>query len=179
MKQHIFFLQAASTMQLVKSMLVITLLFGASMLCSAQIGDSESDDRIESALERLELKYTIQSNGTFKLIFELDDDRTQIVLIKSTTYDFDGLEIREISAPAISYDEESKFNRQFLLDMLERNNDYKIGAFQLNGGVAPFIMEFGLRISATSSDKTLKSMLLLAARSADKVESEYSDVDQY
>lgn len=103
------------------STLVFVIAF--SLPSVAQLGDDEInyDTRVKNALEEADLKYSIADNGNFKLVFELDGKRTQLVIIKSGTFEYGGMEIREIISIAAKSDNKKFFKRDLLFDVLERN----------------------------------------------------------
>lgn len=153
-----------------------------SMLLSsahAQIGEPESDSRVRNQLESLGLKYSMTDNGNYKVVFDMGEGRTQLVVIYSNTYNYNGMEVREITSTAMSTDDKRGFTQPTLFDLLERNQTYKIGAWQINGGTAPFILEFGIRMSANSSQSVFDELIRLAARMADELEQELTSGDDH
>lgn len=148
----------------------------------AQLGDDEVnyDVRVKEALEEADLKYNIVDNGNFHLVFELEGGRTQLVIIKSKTFEYGNMEIREIISIAAKADNKKFFKRDMLFDILERNEQYVLGAWQIDGGEAPYFLEFSVKLSANSNPKVLNSALILAAKIADEVENELSgDADEF
>ncbi len=162
------------------STLVFVIAF--SLPSVAQLGDDEInyDTRVKNALEEADLKYSIADNGNFKLVFELDGKRTQLVIIKSGTFEYGGMEIREIISIAAKSDNKKFFKRDLLFDVLERNETYKLGAWQIDGGEAPYFLEFSIKVSANANPDVLKQVLFLASKVADELEEELSgDADEY
>jgi hypothetical protein len=148
----------------------------------AQLGDDEInyDTRIKEALEEAELNYNIVDNGNFHLVFELESGRTQLVIIKSKTFEYGPMEIREIISIAAKSDNKKFFKRDMLFDVLERNEQYVLGAWQIDGGEAPYFLEFSVKVSANANPKILSNALILAAKVADEVEQELSgDTDEF
>jgi hypothetical protein len=146
---------------------------------SSSSSSSNGDSRIKRQLDALGLKYEVTETGKFKVIFDMGGDRTQLVIIYSKTYEYGGIEIREIYSTAASATDKTEYTQTTLLTLLEKNQSYKVGSWQIDGGTSPFILQFGLRISATVSQDVLKEMLLLAARAADEMEQKLTEGDKH
>jgi hypothetical protein len=68
--------------------IVMAVLFGIAVpgfTPKARLQAGEPDQRVEKALKKLGLKYTVDKDGDFKLIFTTQGDRTQVVFINSGT----------------------------------------------------------------------------------------------
>lgn len=161
---------------LLAAAVVMSMLFSTAQ---AQVGEPESDRRVKNHLDALDLKYSMTDNGNYKVVFDMGEGRTQLVVIYSNTYDYNGMEIREITSTAMSTTDKKGFTQPTLFDLLERNQTYKIGAWQINGGTAPFILEFGIRMSANSSQSAFDELIRLAARMADELEQELTSGDDH
>jgi hypothetical protein len=60
------------------------------------------------------------------------------------------------------------------------NETYKLGAWQIDGGEAPYFLEFSIKVSANANPDVLKQVLFLASKVADELEEELSgDADEY
>lgn len=129
------------------------------------------DIRIKNKLDSLGIKYSIAESGNFKVVLDIGEaGRTQLVLIYSKTYAYKGLEVREIKSVAARKESKDEFDANTLFTVLEANQTYKLGAWQIYGGTAPFLLEFALRISANSSQTVLNDLMRLAANTADEME---------
>ena len=151
-------------------------LFASSTI--AQIGDPDeqpkADSRVRKALEQASLKYTIDSDGDFKLSFSLNDDRTHLVFINSNTEVYDNMEVREIWAcGAVS---EDGFSRQKLESLLKMNQKYKMGSWSLTPDGERAI--FTVVVSARANSDTIDSMVRLVAKTADNLEKEWLGNDE-
>jgi hypothetical protein len=158
------------------AVVLFSMLFSSAQ---AQIGEPESDSRVKNQLDALGLKYSMTDNGNYKVVFDMGEGRTQLVVIYSNTYNYNGMEVREITSTAMSTTDKKGFTQPTLFDLLERNQTYKIGAWQINGGTAPFILEFGIRMSANSSQSVFDELIRLAARMADELEQELTSGDDH
>jgi hypothetical protein len=157
----------------------VLLFLTVSLNTLAQLGESNYDYRIKSQLENLGIKFQITDTGNFKLIFDMGKGRTQMVIINSNTYEYGGMEIREITSIAAIVDSKNEFNQSNLLSLLELNETYKLGAWQINGGTSPYILQYALRISANSTQSVLNDLIRLAARIADEMEQKLTNEDEY
>ncbi len=136
---------------------------------------AQYDGRVKRALDAAGLKYTIDSDGDFKLEFDLDNGRTQIVFINTKTYTYDNFEIREVWSPG--YQSTSQFSANVATRLLADNMDKKIGAWQtmrLNGKVTAV---FAAKVAADMTAEQLRSILKAVSRSADAMEKELVGTD--
>jgi hypothetical protein len=140
---------------------------------------SAQDSRVRSALDNAGLKYTITDNGNFKIPFDMGNGRTQVVIVNSKTYEFGGAEIREIFSVAAIVSSKSAFTQNNLFRLLELNETYKIGAWQIHGGESPYILQFAIRAGANTSSSILADLIKLAATTADDMEQRLTDEDKH
>ena len=162
--------------QIILTGLLLTV-FTVKAFC--QIGEASYDSRIKSKLIALGIKYEITDKGNFKVIFNMGNNRTQMVLINSNTYEYGGMEIREITSIAAITDDKTAFTQNTLFTLLERNHTYKLGAWQIDGGQSPYILQYGLRISANATQSVLDELIRLAAKVADEMEHQLTDDDKH
>jgi hypothetical protein len=146
----------------------------------AQLGDEQPtyDMRIKNKLDSMKIKYTITESGNFKVVFNESGERTQLVLIYSKTHMYKGLEIREIKSVADRKQEKSAFSQETLFNILEENQTFKVGAWQIFGGEPPFLLEFAVRISANANQSVLIDMIRLASKTADEMELKLTGGDE-
>jgi hypothetical protein len=140
---------------------------------------SAQDSRVRSALDNAGLKYTITDNGNFKIPFDMGNGRTQVVIVNSKTYEFGGAEIREIFSVAAVVSSKSAFTQNNLFRLLELNETYKIGAWQIHGGESPYTLQFAIRAGANTSSSILADLIKLAAKTADDMEQRLTDEDKH
>jgi hypothetical protein len=140
---------------------------------------SAQDSRVRSALDNAGLKYTITDNGNFKIPFDMGNGRTQVVIVNSKTYEFGGAEIREIFSVAAVVSSKSAFTQNNLFKLLELNETYKIGAWQIHGGESPYILQFAIRAGANTSSSILADLIKLAAKTADDMEERLTEEDKH
>jgi len=159
-------------------------LFVASILAlqaagHAQLGASvpESDKRARKALEKADLKYTVDSDGDFQVVFSYDDDRTQAVFIKSATEKIGAIEVREVFSYA--YRSKDPLPTSAAVDALKDNATRKIGAWELLEGNGKQVLSFTVKIDAVTGPDALETILRAVGRTADEREKELLGTDEF
>ncbi len=151
-----------------KGMLVVGLLFAFTVVAQAQVGGGKkgADPRIKALLDELELKYEVDEDNDFKLVFEVGDNgRSQIVWIRSKTETFRSLEIREIMSPGFVA-EGGEIPHYVAIKLLEDNRSKKMGGWQKDGKYAIFVSHIG----ATLDAEALHNALIFTVEAADEME---------
>ncbi|MCA9079470.1 MAG: hypothetical protein KDA58_02880 [Planctomycetaceae bacterium] len=169
-------------MRSLTKMLVAALVCLTPGLLFAQIGDSpetkkpEPDQRVRVLLDDLGLKYEIDDDGDFKMVFEVGDSgRSQLVWIRSATETYRELEIREIISPGYKA-ESGDFPGVIALRLLEDNRQKKLGGWQKDGNMGIFVTHVGATVKAD----TLHSAIIFAVEAADEMEQKISgDKDEF
>ncbi|MCG8455215.1 MAG: hypothetical protein MI919_02970 [Holophagales bacterium] len=133
------------------------------------------DPRVREALEKLELVYEVDTDGDYRLVFEVDDERTQLVYVISTTEEYRNLEVREVW----SFGYEAKGGNipaPVANLLLEDTFDKKLGAWAKVGERAAFIT----RVPAEADPDTLYSTLLITLEVAEEMERRLTpDLDEF
>ncbi len=125
---------------------------------------------IKAQLDAKGLKYEVDKDGDFKMIYEMaDSKRTQTVFVRSPTFSFGGLEAREIWSPAYR-SEDGKLPVDVANSLLEQNAELKLGAWENQGGIAVMVM----KIPADASADQLIAAIEGAAAIADGTEKAFS-----
>jgi hypothetical protein len=163
-----------STKQIILTMLFLTV---ANVSAFCQYGETPYDNRVKTKLDALGIKYEITSKGNFKIIFKMENERTQLVIINSVTYQYGNIEVREIYSRAAYVASKTAFNQSNLFYILQENAEKKIGAWQIDG-TDDFSLNFSLRASANATQSNLEDMINLAAKVADAMEQKLTDEDK-
>ncbi|MEO0079461.1 MAG: hypothetical protein ABIK44_02130 [candidate division WOR-3 bacterium] len=145
-----------------------------------QLGSSKSGDhRVKKALDELGLKYTIDSDGDFKLTFEFEDGRSQLCFINSGTETFKLFEIREVWAPA--YKTDGPFTATVANKLLEDSFKKKLGAWQtMVGSDGSHLAVFAAKIDANCDAQSLHACIKAVVSAADDMEEELTGTkDEY
>lgn len=170
-----------------KYLLILLAFLATAPLAFAQIGgtsDDEEEDytlladaRVKATLDKLELKYEIVSEGKFKLLFQLDSGRSQIVLINSKTYTYSNFEIREIWSPAMK--SSSPFSAKVGNKLLESSYDQMLGAWQTYKLGDTYLATFAVKIAASTSAKDLEAAIRIVVNASDAMEKDLTGKDEY
>ncbi len=141
---------------------------------SAQFGESkpEHDDRVKQLLDKTELKYEIDKDGDFKLLFEFDGGRSQLVFVNSHTETYEGLEIREIWAVGYQPPKGDKVDAAISEQLIRANAKLKLGAWQVQKLNDTEVGVFRAMISADSGKDVLIDTMRLVGATSDQKESE-------
>jgi hypothetical protein len=158
---------------------LIALSVAASATAFAKISDDDStggDARVRRALEQAELKYTVDDDGDFRLVFEEDGDRTQLVFVNSKTSTYKSMEVREVWSFGYRVDEDEIIPRARLEALLQKNSSYKVGAWGLSSNGRNVV--FTIRIPADADAEMLDDAARLASETADELELDWSGDDK-
>jgi hypothetical protein len=135
----------------------------------------KSDGRIKSILDSSGLKYQIDSDGDFKVIFCFDDGRTQLAFVNSNTSSFAGVEIRDVWS--IGLRGQGQLSSGMANALLLKNQSYKVGGWYVSMSRDATAAIFKAAISANASPAELLSILQAVAVEADEVEKEFLGSD--
>lgn len=137
------------------------------------------DQRIFDALEEKGVSYDIDEDaGDFIVLVELNQGRTQKVVVNSYTREFMGVEMRDISSIALV--SQGPFDARTANFLLRENVNVNFGAWQImrddeNTHYAIFCMT----ISANLRAEFLVELIGMVAGTADEIEHRLSGLDQY
>lgn len=133
----------------------------------SQVGKAKPkpDPRVEAIMAEQDIKYSIDKDGDFRVVFDVGDGRSQLAFIRSTTSRYDDLEIREILSVAYR-SENDEFPPEVANALLEDSYTKKLGAWGKQGGTAAFVV----RIAADADGESLRSALKATLKSADAME---------
>lgn len=137
----------------------------------------QGDPRVQRALDRLGLKYRVDSDGDFVLIFDLGRGRSQQVFINSETYMYAGLEIRPVWSIAGKTDGPPA--PELMYHLLLDNRAVKFGSWRVSaneGGV--HIITFAAQVAAGADADFLLPVIQMVTEKADELE-EMLGGDQY
>lgn len=142
------------------------MVFGAS---------SDGDIRVRRILESEGVRYQVDNDGDFKVIFDLGNGRSQAAFINSNTENFANASIREVWS--IGLMGEGQLSAEVANQLLARNRTYKLGSWetiQQNGKVLAI---FKVCVAADATAKELMAVLSVVLKTADEVEREYLRTD--
>ena len=137
---------------------------------NAQAGAPEPDAVVEAQLKSKGIKYEIDQDGDFKVVYEVGDaGRTQLAYVRTHVDEYGELRIREILS--LGYRSEgNSFPPLVANRMLDHNNEVKLGAWATQDNLAVFTV----KISADATADELVDALEFAVNAADKLEEEFT-----
>lgn len=138
---------------------------------------SPTDTRVRTRLDALGLKYAVSPNGRFQMVFKTGEERTQIVVVESRTSKLVGVEIREVSAPAVVV--KGALGEALARQLLEHNDAVKIGAWRIRVEAEETQIIFSAQIAAETDNDTLAVTIQAVAETADKLERDVTGKDEW
>ncbi len=166
-------MKSAATQLLIASALLLSTSFAAH----AKDDPVGSDKRINQQLQAADLKYTIDDDGDYRLLFSTKDERSQQVFMKASTERYDDFEIREIFSPVLQPDK--PMSTALMSKLLAHNNTVKIGAWRTMGPPDALTLVFAVQLDAAANQSTLLSVLEAVVNTADDMELELSGEDRF
>ena len=128
---------------------------------------------IEGLLKKAELKYTVDDDGDYKLVFEVNDcTRTQVMWIETDIREVDGYRVLRLVSVAYL----GTLTKPMAMELLA--DAYKIGFWGIlrkdDGGCRVL---FIAQVPASISPKDLKTCCEAVTEVADRLERKWSDSD--
>lgn len=144
----------------------------------AQIGAAatKGDSRVQRLLDQANIKYTIDDDGDYRLVFRYDDERTQLLFVNSRTERFQKMEIREVWSAGYQ-NAKGDIPQDVAMNLLRHNAKIKLGAWQVVESGGKDIALFCIQIDADANLESFKSAVNLAAEIADEKEKELLQTD--
>lgn len=146
----------------------------AGLVVSTTMAADIADKSVQRQLDKRKIQYRVDADGDFRVTYEVDDGRTQLAFVRSATFSYGKLRIREIRS--IGWRGDGAFPQSVANRMLEHSNEAKLGAWTKQGNLAIFTA----KIAADASDQQLVDAIELTARLADELEKELvPDKDEF
>ena len=134
------------------------------------------DARVAAALEESKLAFGMDG-GDFRLKYDLDDGRSQLVWVASGTRKLDQLEIRDVWS--VAYRSKGEVPADMAIHLLKENARMILGAWQVNQGKDEYLVVFSAPVSAAADASTLAEVTEVVTLSADRIEKELTGTDEY
>ncbi|MBI2299239.1 MAG: hypothetical protein HYU66_09920 [Armatimonadetes bacterium] len=135
----------------------------------------KADPRVEKQLKALELKYEVDKDGDYRLIYEVGEERSQVVFVNSVTNTVREIEVREIWSPALVGEEPP--GADVMKKVLDDSQQRTIGGWQLMSGDKSYVLNYAVKIPVDSTDKLLSAAAIVAAHTADALEKDVTGKD--
>lgn len=146
-------------------------------LAQAQDTLAASDSRVKGELDHLGLKYEVSSKGNFRLIYDLDEDRSQLVIVHSATDDYEGFEIREVTSTA--YRSDGPLSAELANKLLTANDLKKLGAWTAYPEDGSVYVDYSIQLPANADAKYLQVVIEYVMDEADELEKELTGKDEF
>ena len=134
------------------------------------------DPRVQSALEAAKLAYIVDE-GDFRLTYDVDGGRSQLVWVASGTAKLDQLEIRDVWSVASRGRGEPP--AELAAYLLKENARMILGAWQVNQNAEEYLVVFSAPVVATADAATLQEVIEVVMLSADRIEKELTGRDEF
>ena len=134
------------------------------------------DARVEAALKESKLAYAVDG-GDFRLKYDLDGGRSQLVWVASGTTKLDQLEIRDVWS--VAHRSKGEVPAEMAIHLLQENARMILGAWQVNQGKDEYLIVFSAPVNAAADASTLAEVIEVVTLSADRIEKELTGKDEY
>ena len=134
------------------------------------------DPRVEAALNEAKLAYSVD-DGDFRLKYDVDETRSQLVWVASGTARLDQLEIRDVWSVASRGT--GTVPAELAAYLLKENARMILGAWQLNQGQDEYLVVFSAPVHADANAATLQEVIEVVMLSADRIEKELTGKDEF
>lgn len=135
---------------------------------------AEPDKGVGRQLEKLGFNFEVDEDGDYRMVFDLDNDRTQLIYVRSAVEEFGSHKIREVWSPGYASATDvmpvAVANR-----LLEDSQDAKLGGWVKQDRTAMFVV----KVDAEASSEALNDAIDAASRTADAMELELTNKDEY
>ncbi len=144
----------------------------AAMAGSAFAADP--DRAVGRLLDSLEYKYEVDEDGDYRMVFDMEDERTQLVFVRSSVETYGTHHVREVWSPAYKAPG-PQFPALVANRLLEDSNDSKLGGWVKQGDTAMFVV----KVDADAKAEVLSDAIDAAIKSADAMELELTTKDDF
>ena len=141
-----------------------------ALLAAAPAGWAQSgqtDPALGRQLRGMGYDYEVDADGDYRLVFELEGGRSQLVYVRSPVENYGSLSVREIWSPGFRI-KGSDFPAAVANRLLLDSNNAKIGSWVRQGDMAMYVV----KIDANASADNLSDAIDAAIKTADKLEQE-------
>ena len=124
------------------------------------------DPALKALLDKHKINNEIESDGYYKITFDLGGGRTQLVWIRSATDSYGSLKVREIWSPGYKLDGE--LSAKIANRLLEHSHSMILGGWTKQKTYVMFVV----KILATATPQQVRDAAEAAADAADEMEQE-------
>ena len=134
------------------------------------LGSPRHDPRVSTLLDQLQIRYEIDPDGDFKLVFDLGNGRSQVAFVNSSTERFGGFEIRETWS--IAHISDGPLDADLANELLQRSRRLKFGGWGVDLRGDRHHIIFTVHLSADSDAAALMQALEITLSMSDELERE-------
>ena len=127
----------------------------------------EPDPAIKAQLDSLDIKYDVDSDGDYKVTFDLGNGRSQVVWIRSAVESYGSLKVREIWSPGYKYSG-TELPVKIANRLLEHSHGLILGGWTKQKQFAML----AVKIPVSATPKQMRDAAEAAADAADEIEQE-------
>jgi hypothetical protein len=138
----------------------------------------DGDSRVAKAFKELNIEYQLDDDGDYRFGFDLGEGRSQMGFIRSETFEFAGVEMREIFSVGLK--SFGPFDARTSNFLLEQNTRMKVGAWStVRDAEDNHLALFGAKIAADMKGELLVGVILAVLTAADEMEHRLSGRDDF
>ena len=124
------------------------------------------DPELGKLLDAQKIKYEVDSDGDYKVTFDLGNERTQVVWIRSATESYGSLKVREVWSPG--YKLSGELPAKIANRLLEHSHGMILGGWTKQKSFAMYVV----KILASATPQQVRDAAEAAADAADEIEQE-------
>lgn len=129
---------------------------------------------VVAALKQLGLKYEVDKDGDYRLLFDVGEGRSQAVYIRGKSEVWRGIRVLEIFSPAL--DLQGKLPPELASKLLLDSQNAKLGGWQMRAGPQ---IEYAVKVPDDLTPEQLQDLLEYVLDSADRLEREVTGTDEF
>ena len=132
------------------------------------------DKAVGRVLDTLKYPYEVDEDGDYKLVFDVEGDRTQLVFVRSAVEEYGKHRIREIWSPGYKHST-PELDARVANRLLENSGEMILGGWVRQKSMAMFVV----KVDANASADALSEAIEAAMNTADAMELELTGTDEY
>ena len=149
------------------------LLLAAAATASTALA-ADPDKAVGRHLDKLGYPYEIDEDGDYRMVFDMEGERTQLVYVRSVVEEYGSQHVREVWSPGYQSSTDV-FPVAVANRLLEDAQDAKMGGWVKQDKVAMFVVKLDADAPAEALDDAIEA----ASRTADAMELELTKQDEY
>lgn len=140
----------------------------AALLALMASPASAQEATVELALKSQGIPYEIDKDGDYRIVYEYEDKRSQLIFVSTHTEEVGGLKVREIFS-YVAHPRKS-LSQSALTDLLRENDTMKVGAYRLSKDDGGDFVIFAIHLPTDASPAQLKTAIEVVSETADEKE---------